>query len=80
MSFTSDSDDDTARVSGWQGKQVTFMRSNQHSKERSGKWDTSGLPPAPHPLRDLVVGDEQAPNWLGKLGVAKEVLVDKAER
>lgn len=77
---TSDSDEDTAHVAGWQGKEVTFMRSNQHSKERSGKWDTSGLPPAPHPLHELVVGDEKAPNWLGKLGVAKHVLVDQSAR
>eukprot|EP00878_Enallax_costatus_P003846 GHUV01004062.1.p1 GENE.GHUV01004062.1~~GHUV01004062.1.p1 ORF type:complete len:1053 (+),score=249.89 GHUV01004062.1:1558-4716(+) len=80
MSIVSDSDDDVAHIAGWQGKEVTFMRSNQHSRERNGKWDTSGLPPAPHPLRELVVGDEKAPNWLGKLGVAKHVLVDQGER
>ncbi len=27
-----------------------------------------------------MVGDEKAPNWLGKLGVAKQVLVDDAVR
>jgi hypothetical protein len=28
----------------------------------------------------LVEGDRGAPNWLGKLGVAKQVLVDRADR
>lgn len=62
----SDSDDDSAsggHSAAWQGRQVTFMRSNQHSRERSGVWDVSGLPPAPHPLVSIVKGDEEAPNW-----------------
>jgi phosphoglucan,water dikinase len=80
MSSYSDSDSETGHISAWQGKQVQFMRSNQHSNERNGKWDTSGLPPAPHPLQTLVRGDEHAANWLKKLEVAKKVLVDEAER
>jgi phosphoglucan, water dikinase len=67
-------------VSGWLGKEITFMRSNQHSRERSGVWDTSKVPGHPHPLHSLVVGDRDAPNWLAKLGVAKRVLVDEADR
>eukprot|EP00879_Flechtneria_rotunda_P026126 GHRR01027827.1.p1 GENE.GHRR01027827.1~~GHRR01027827.1.p1 ORF type:complete len:138 (-),score=46.25 GHRR01027827.1:596-1009(-) len=78
----SESDDELfgSHATAWQGKEVTFMRSNAHSRDRSGKWDTSQLPPAPHPLHELVVGDEKAPNWLSKLGVLKKVLVDDAQR
>lgn len=43
--------------------QITFMRSNQHSKERSGTWDVSKLPgpdsPLHKPLVSLVKGDEK---------------------
>lgn len=52
------------------------MRSNDHSRERQGRWDTSGL--SPGPVMDLVKGDEGAPNWLAKLGVARKLLVDSA--
>lgn len=54
------------------------MRSNEHSRERAGTWDTRGL--APGPVLDLVTGDEGAPNWLAKLGVAQRLLVDAAPR
>ena len=54
------------------------MRSNEHSRERSGRWDASGL--SPGPVLDLVKGDEGAPNWLAKLGVAQALLVDAAPR
>lgn len=43
--------------------QITFMRSNQHSKERQGVWDVSKLPgpdsPLHKPLVSLVQGDEK---------------------
>lgn len=70
------SDEDAPGVQ-WHGKAVSFMRSNDHSKERRGKWDTTGLT---GPALQLVRGDEKAPNWLSKLGVAKELLVDSAPR
>jgi hypothetical protein len=54
------------------------MRSNDHTHERRGTWDTSGL--AAGPVLDLVMGDEGAPNWLAKLGVARRLLVDSAPR
>lgn len=81
----SDSDDESSmHTSAWQGKQVTFMRSNQHSNERQGVWDLSKLPgpdsPLHNPLVSLVKGDEKAPNWLAKLGVVKKELVDEAVR
>ncbi|KAI8466100.1 MAG: pyruvate phosphate dikinase [Monoraphidium minutum] len=62
----------------WQGREVRFMRSNDHSHERAGRWDTSGL--ASGPVLELVRGDERAPNWLGKLGVARALLVDAAPK
>lgn len=43
--------------------QITFMRSNEHSKDRQGMWDTSKLPgpesPLHKPLVSLVKGDEK---------------------
>lgn len=72
------SDDEPGSGPAWQGRQVRFMRSNDHSRERAGVWDTSGL--APGPVADLVKGDERAASWLAKLGVAKELLVDAAPR
>ncbi|PSC69113.1 water chloroplastic [Micractinium conductrix] len=68
-------DDSMALLPQWQGKELRFMQSNEHSRERSGSWSTGGLEgPALH----LVAGDREAPNWLAKLGVVKELLVDQA--
>jgi hypothetical protein len=43
--------------------QITFMRSNEHSKDRQGSWDVSKLPgpdsPLHKPLVSLVKGDEK---------------------
>jgi uncharacterized protein (DUF2147 family) len=40
----SDTDsDDMLHIAAWQGKEVTFMRSNQHSKERRGRWGGTSL-------------------------------------
>ncbi len=72
------SDDETA-TPNWQGREVKFMRSNDHSHERRGTWDTAGLDEK-GPVFSLVKGDEKAANWLGKLGVAQQLLVDSAPR
>lgn len=77
-SSTALSSDDETLAPQWQGREVVFMRSNDHSRERRGRWDTSRL--APGPVRDLVAGDEGAPNWLAKLGVARRLLVEAAPR
>jgi phosphoglucan,water dikinase len=69
---------DDVLAPAWQGREVVFMRSNDHSRERRGTWDTSGL--APGPVLDLVEGDRDAANWLAKLGVARKLLVDAAPR
>lgn len=60
---------------GWQGKEATFMRSNEHSSERRGKWSTEGLQGAG---LKLVEGDKSAGNWWRKLEVVRS-LVDSSE-
>ena len=42
--------------------------------ERQGVWDTAGLQGA---ALHLVAGDRDAANWLGKLEVVKQLLVDQ---
>lgn len=74
MSMTSD--DESAGIT-WAGKDVVFMRSNDHTRERQGTWDTTGLTGA---ALDLVKGDKNAGNWLNKLELTKKLLVDDAPR
>ncbi len=40
----------------WQGQEVAFMRSNEHSKDRRGSWHPEGLEGA---ALHLVQGDEK---------------------
>ena len=44
----------------WKGKDVSFMRSNQHSKDRQGVWDSSGLKGA---ALTIVEGDEKGAKY-----------------
>ncbi|KAL4433837.1 hypothetical protein ABPG75_000278 [Micractinium tetrahymenae] len=74
-SVTSSGDDSMALLPQWQGKELRFMQSNEHSRERRGTWDTSGLDGA---ALHLVGGDRDAANWLNKLAVVKSLLVDSA--
>ena len=60
----------------WTGRETVFMRSNEHSGERDGVWNTEGLTGA---ALKLVEGDSKAPSWLKKLELAKTMLVDDAE-
>ena len=41
----------------WQGRDINFMRSNEHGRERSGMWNTNGLSGA---ALKFVGGDEKA--------------------
>lgn len=41
----------------WQGRDVQFMQENQHTKQRSGVWNTDGLDGA---ILELVKGDEKS--------------------
>ncbi|XP_050236543.1 phosphoglucan, water dikinase, chloroplastic isoform X2 [Mercurialis annua] len=60
-------------VGQWKGKDVSFMRSNDHgSRESERKWDTSGLEGS---ALALVEGDRGARNWRKKLEVVSELLV-----
>lgn len=59
-SYESDSGEgssDALPQNKWQGKEVRFMTENQHSKERSGVWNTDGLHGA---VLDLVTSDEHS--------------------
>ena len=48
----------------WQGKDIVFMRSNEHTGERHGVWNLDGLPP---PAHHIVSHDKDAPSWRQKL-------------
>lgn len=61
----------TSFVQEWQGRQVAFMRSNDHSRENTGKWDTSGLEGS---ALHLVEGDKNAKNWWRKLEVVQNLV------
>jgi hypothetical protein len=51
----SGSNDERLPHQQWQGKSTRFMRSNEHSRERLGVWNTEGLE---GPALALVQGDE----------------------
>lgn len=36
-------EDDRLPHQQWQGRQVSFMRANEHTRERQGVWDSEGL-------------------------------------
>lgn len=60
-------------VGQWQGKAVSFMRSNEHhNRESERKWDTSGLEGF---ALALVEGDRNGRNWWRKLEVVHQLLV-----
>ncbi|KAH7438540.1 hypothetical protein KP509_04G019300 [Ceratopteris richardii] len=79
--LASDSEDDadsefiasTEFVQEWQGREVTFMRSNEHKGDGIGKWDTSGLDGSAF---DLVDGDKHARNWWRKLEVVQKLVTN----
>lgn len=56
-SLDSSSSDEQLPQNKWQGKGVQFMQENQHTKQRSGVWNTGGLHGA---VLELVKGDEQS--------------------
>jgi hypothetical protein len=58
---------DRLPTSAWRGKSVMFMKENNHSKERTGTWDTRGLEGV---LLDLVQGDEKG----GRYGIQVRTL------
>ncbi|GAA0164916.1 kinase [Lithospermum erythrorhizon] len=67
----------TSFVEQWQGKSVSFVRSNdQHDAQKSQKWDTSGLEGV---ALKLVEGDKNARNWWRKLEVVRELVVENVD-
>jgi phosphoglucan,water dikinase len=69
-------------AAGWLGRDVAFMTSNDHSRERpsAATWEVPPGLPQSHPARQLIEGDRDAASWLAKLRVAQRVLVDDAPR
>ncbi|XP_010424348.1 PREDICTED: phosphoglucan, water dikinase, chloroplastic-like [Camelina sativa] len=62
----------------WQGKDASFMRSNDHGNREVGRnWDTTGLEGTA--LR-MVEGDRNSRNWWRKLEMVREVIVGSVER
>lgn len=77
-STTNSTDDDfMTMIRQWNGPDTVFMRSNDHSNDRIGIWNTDGLAGA---ALMLVQGDRDAGNWLSKLAVVKNILVDSAPK
>ncbi|KAK3204499.1 hypothetical protein Dsin_018545 [Dipteronia sinensis] len=64
-------------VGQWQGKNISFMRSNEHrDRETERKWDTSGLEGL---ALKLVEADRHARNWWRKLEVVRELIVENMQ-
>ncbi|XP_048131411.1 phosphoglucan, water dikinase, chloroplastic isoform X2 [Rhodamnia argentea] len=64
-------------VEQWQGKAVSFMRSNEHrNRETEMRWDTSSLEGL---ALKLVEGDRNARNWWRKLEVVRELIVESLQ-
>ena len=58
----------------WQGKEIVFMQSNDHSGDRRGlSWDTSRLEGGSCE-EEVVLGDQTAPSWREKLEVVEGIL------
>ena len=75
--MSSTDDDFLTVIRRWDGRDTVFMRANEHASERSGIWNSDNLG---GPALMLVEGDKAEGNWLGKLKLAKKVLVDEAPR
>ncbi|KAK1593005.1 hypothetical protein Q3G72_034339 [Acer saccharum] len=64
-------------VGQWQGKNISFMRSNEHrDRETERKWDTSGLEGL---ALKLLEADRNARNWWRKLEVVRELIVENMQ-
>ncbi|CAH8388567.1 unnamed protein product [Eruca vesicaria subsp. sativa] len=62
----------------WQGKDASFMRSNEHGSREVGRnWDTSGLEGS---ALKMVEGDRNSRNWRKKLELVSDVIVGSVER
>ncbi|QDZ20592.1 phosphoglucan water dikinase [Chloropicon primus] len=58
----------------WQGREIVFMQSNDHSHDRQGlSWDTSMLAEGSCEA-EIVQGDQNSPSWREKLEVVERIL------
>eukprot|EP00899_Mesostigma_viride_P020273 jgi/Mesvir1/28247/Mv04788-RA.1 len=67
----SSSNVEMSSLANWAGKDVVFMRKNDHSSERVGQWNTEGLQGA---ALAIVQGDQRAGSWRKKLHVVQDLL------
>ncbi|XP_027189138.1 phosphoglucan, water dikinase, chloroplastic isoform X2 [Cicer arietinum] len=59
-------------VGEWQGKSISFMRTNEHQSNEAGRtWDTSDLQGLP---LKLVQGDQTGRNWWRKLDIVRDIV------
>ena len=66
--------EDGAGGASWQGREIVFMQSNDHSGDRQNlHWDVSGLDGASCEV-ELVQGDQSSPSWREKLEVVERIL------
>ncbi|XP_062108119.1 phosphoglucan, water dikinase, chloroplastic [Humulus lupulus] len=64
-------------VGQWQGKDISFMRSNEHrDRESERRWDTSGLEGL---ALKFVEGDRNARNWWRKLEIVRDLLLENSQ-
>ncbi|CAN8255844.1 unnamed protein product [Cochlearia groenlandica] len=62
----------------WQGKDASFMRSNEHSDRQVGRnWDINGLEGS---ALKMVEGDRNSKNWWRKLEMVRELVVGSTGR
>ena len=66
---------DKPELEQWSGNDTVFMQSNEHPRERQGQWKTDGLDGV---ALKIVQGDREAGNWLSKLELAKNTIVDRS--
>ena len=59
----------------WAGREIAFMQSNDHPRERRGIWDSTGIVGV---AKTFVEEDKEAGSWLKKLQLVKNVLIDQA--
>lgn len=62
--------------SSWVGRDIFFMQSNDHPRDRQGVWNSTDVHGA---VKVFVEKDKDAGSWLKKLQVVKGMIVEKSE-
>lgn len=76
LRISATSDFSKSHTKEWAGREITFMQSNEHPKERRGRWDTSQLQGI---AKIFVERDQDAGSWLKKLQLVRDVLMDDSD-